>query len=322
MTSPPKRRLFFVTGKGGVGKTCVAAALAHRLAADDLRVLLVEIGGVSSLARHFGVESAAYDPEEVAPGILISRITPGECLREYGLMKLRIRKLYDLVFENPFVKSLINLMPGMEELLLIGKLGYLVQAIDKDPKNARWDVVVVDAPPTGQGAGLLSLPSTVLAAVKAGPVAREVAQLQRIITDAETTAICIVTNPEELAIDEALELETELTEKNGLPLTAVIANKTIDAHLEPQEAELLLTCLQSRRAGGKLSGNYPLYTTGATVIGLLKNQDEQLTRLRLRSNAPIIELPLVGSDDGETTSERLSNRLTGLLDRASQSDHG
>jgi anion-transporting ArsA/GET3 family ATPase len=322
MTSPPQRKLYFVTGKGGVGKTCVAASLAHRLAADDLRVLLVEIGGVSSLGRHFGVESVAYDPQEVAPGILISRITSGECLREYGLMKLRIRKLYDLVFENPFVKSLINLMPGMEELLLIGKLGYLVQAIDKDPKKARWDVVVVDAPPTGQGAGLLSLPSTVLATVKAGPVAREVAQLQRIITDADTTAICIVTNPEELAIDEALELETELTQKNGLPLTAVIANKTIGVRLGRQDAEILQTYLHARRAGGNLSGNYPLYATAATVIELLKNEDIQLRRLRLRSKAPIIELPLVGSDDGTTPCERLSNRLTGLLDQARQSDRG
>jgi len=320
MTLPQTRKLYFVTGKGGVGKTCVAAALAHRLAAEVLRVLLVEIGGVSSLGRHFGLDAVEYEPEEAAPNILICRITPAECLREYGLMKLRIRKLHDLVFENPFVKSLINLMPGMEELLLIGKLGYLVQAIDKDPRKARWDVVVVDAPPTGQGAGLLSLPSTVLATVKAGPVAKEVAQLQGIITDEQTTAICIVTNPEELAVDEALELERELIDGNGLPLTAVVANRTISVRLGRQDAEVLQTCLHARRAGGRLDGNYPLYTTGVTVVGLLKSQEQQLKRLRLRSNAPIIELPLVGTTDGDVPFERLSNRLGFLKDGSRRVD--
>ncbi len=308
-------RLLFVTGKGGVGKTAVTAVLAHRLAQRGRRVLAIEIGGVGSLARRLGLSVVGYEPRRAAPGIDVCRITPEECLREYGLMKLRFRRAYKLVFENPFVRSLVNVVPGMEELLLLGKLGFLVQSLERGDAEAPWDVVLVDAPPTGQGANLFALPGIILSAVTAGPMARETAYLQALLRDHRRTGVLLVTNPEELAVDEALELERELTGRAGMPLRAILVNRVLPGGGE-QEGGVLGTWLQARRATRQLEWPYPLVASALRILRLRESQEVEMERLRRRAAVAIFDLPFVPSDSaGMEQRDLLERALEPLLEQ-------
>ena len=312
-----ERRLLFVTGKGGVGKTTLAAAMARAVSARGKRVLLMEIGELGLLGPLFGVDDYGYEPTEVHPGVLLSRITQRDCLREYGLRKLKLKRLYNLVFENSFVRALLNMLPGMEELLLVGKIGFMVQTA-MTSRRAPFDLVIVDAPPTGQGAGLISLPATILAAVTAGPVAREVRALHELLTDPDVTGVLIVTIPEELGVDEALELEDELANERELPACAVVVNRAIPDIFKRLDGEVIERFVHAKRARRDSSWAYPLFNTAHSMLHLWKEQEEQIHRLRNKSKLPILLLPLLAAHGpkGEQ-SATLADSLTTSLDRES-----
>ena len=311
------RRLIFVTGKGGVGKTSVAAALAREIAGHGKRVLIIEIGELGLIGPLFGVDDYGYEPVRVHPGVLLNRITPRDCLQEYGLRKLKLKRLYTLVFENAFVRALLNMLPGMEELLLVGKIGFMVQTAMKS-RRAGFDLVIVDAPPSGQGAGLISLPATILAAVTAGPVAREVRALHQLLTDPDITGLLIVTIPEELGIDECLELEEELVTDRKLPAAAVVVNRTIPGIFRRLDGEVVERFVHAKRARRDSSWAYPLFNTAHSVLHLWKEQDEQIHRLRKKSKLPILLLPLLAAHRlQEEESVSLADSLATSLDRES-----
>jgi anion-transporting ArsA/GET3 family ATPase len=298
MTLPwPYQRLLFVTGKGGVGKTSVTAAIAHCLAAKGLRVLAIEVGGVASLAVTFGLPEAGYEPVQVTEQITTMRITPQDCLREYGLMKLKLKSVYNLVFENLFVKNLINMTPGMEELLLIGKIGFSVQAVLQKPLKVPYDIVLVDAPPTGQGVGLFTLPKTIINAVAAGPMRREMEAIQEILADPETTGIFIVTNAEELAVDEAVEMDHELGgERADLPVVAAVFNKIIPEENSPADEELISSCAETDGATLKPNVIRELHAAQA-VLTIRREQVRQIERFRRKSVLPVLSLPVLPAAD-------------------------
>lgn len=314
MTQPlHERRLIFITGKGGVGKTLVSAALAIRLGQMGKRVLLLEIGEVGSLAPVLGLKEVTYAPVQVNSRVSVARLTPRECMEEYGLQKLRLKSLYRLVFENVFVRALLNMLPGMEELLLVGKIGFIIET-QVECKHPDYDVIVVDSPPTGQGAGLVSLPATILSAVKAGPVAREVRKLHQLLIDPTRTGIVTVTLPEELAVDEALELEEELTGQRELPLAAVLVNRCIPPIFNRRQGEVIETWLHAKRATRARTWAYPIADTAHSILHLSKEQDNQIQRLRSQTTLPIVLLPFFAGGEWEGHVEEVAVGLAPLLD--------
>jgi anion-transporting ArsA/GET3 family ATPase len=305
-------RLVVVAGKGGTGRTTVAAALALALAAAGRRPLAVETGPTDSLARALGLAEAGYEPRPAAGGTLTARLTARECLLEYGLMKLKLRPLFRRIFEAPFVRELVNMLPGMEEMLLIGKIGYMVRQAERLGAKSPIDVVVLDAPPTGQGAGLLTLPSTVLAAAPVGPVAREMAALRNLLVDAGRTSIVLVTLPEELPVDETLQLASELTGR-GLPVAAIVVNRRIDWGPGATERQVLGSFLQSDPAE-RSDPIRNMVAAALDVQAMAETQEKEIARLRTKARSPIIELPWQTS--GPLSAEglgRLAGRLRSLL---------
>ncbi len=311
------RRLIFVTGKGGVGKTVVTASLAGLLARQGLRVLCIELCEVPSLGPVLGIPFPTYRPVQAAPGILCARYTPAECMEEYGLMKLKLRGLYDLVFKNTFVKTLVEMMPGAEELLVIGKIGYMVQSALRNGPRSPYDVLLVDAPPTGQGAGLFTLPQTVLSAVGSGPVAREMKLVRDLLGDRNLTAGLIVTNPEELAVDEALELATTLGTQAGLPLEGIVVNKCLATGAGGTAGrEIARIWVNARRSRQDLSPPYPQVSAALQVFQIEDCQRQEILRLSTRSGLPMLEMPWLAFDrPSEEDLMRLAASLEPLFGR-------
>jgi anion-transporting ArsA/GET3 family ATPase len=206
------RRFVIVAGKGGVGKSTMAAALALCASRRKKRVLVVELASKEKAAALFGhPEPVGYNVVRVAPDIDVINITPDEALHEYGLMKLKFERVYKAVFQNPIMKSLTRMIPGMNELTMIGKAWHLEQERLPDGRP-RWDIIIVDAPATGHGISLLVLPHVVTETVKSGPMYEETRLIRDMLMDPDRTVMSIVTLPEEMPVNETIDLSRQLKE--------------------------------------------------------------------------------------------------------------
>src|SRR5262245_55823807 len=133
-------RLILVTGKGGVGKSACAAAIAWMEARKGRKVLLVELGSQSFYESFFKTRGVGYDPVEICPDVHLALLTPEECLKEYVTHFLKVPRLYSLLFENRVMKALLNAAPALSELALLGKLTSDIREIIKTD----YDVIVCD----------------------------------------------------------------------------------------------------------------------------------------------------------------------------------
>lgn len=215
------RRLLIVTGKGGVGKSAVTAGLALRAAAQGKRVLAVAAVDDTGLAAHFGLDRLTYRPRGVAPGIDAMRIERPAALNEYLRVQIGIPVITSLGPVARAFDALASTAPGIREVITIGKILY-------DVREGGWDLVVVDAPPTGQIASLLDAPSTVANLVGVGRIRRQTQWMIDLLANPAMTGLVIVTLPEELPVTETLETLAWLEEHPVADVASVFANRTLD----------------------------------------------------------------------------------------------
>ena len=157
-----------VTGKGGVGKSTVSAALALLAARAGKRVLVCEVNAQERVAPLLGAPRTGGTVREALPGLFTVNVTPHDAMREYGIMVLRFKAIYDAVFENRLVRYFLRVVPSLAELVVLGKILHEVRAEERG--RPRWDLVVVDAPATGHAVQLLRVPSALVDTVPGGPL--------------------------------------------------------------------------------------------------------------------------------------------------------
>jgi anion-transporting ArsA/GET3 family ATPase len=240
------QRLHLVTGKGGVGKTTVATALAVALAKSGKKVLLAEVNGGERVATLLGSTPTGYAITEVFDNLWTVNITPQEALKEYVLLIIRIEALYKAVFENRLVSSFLRLLPALGELTMLGKIWYELQ--QKRHGKYRFDTIVVDFPATGHARALLEAPAAVGQSIAAGPMRENADRLGDMVRDAAQTRLHVVTTPEEMPITEAQEL-LAFAAAQKLPLGALIINQRTEA--VPPEA---LNAVRAWQADAALCG--------------------------------------------------------------------
>ncbi len=231
--APLDRRLVIVTGKGGVGKSTIAAALALRASRQGLRTLVCELDAVERVAPMLGAPPAGHEIREALPGLSTVNVTPREAMREYGLMVLRFRPLYDAVFENRFARYFLRAIPSLAELVMLGKVLHEVRR--QEDGRPRWDRVVLDAPATGHAVQLLRVPSVLLDTLPPGPLRKDAQWMQAMLVDPATTALALVTLPEEMPVTEAIELDTTVRTVLHVPRGLLVVNAFPEARFSPQE---------------------------------------------------------------------------------------
>src|SRR5262245_41614657 len=223
---PRDLRFIIVVGKGGVGKTSVSAALAISLARRGRRVLLAMCNAKERLSHLMGVAAIGPQIRAIAPGIDAVNMEPDAALEEYGMMVLKVRALYKLIFENRLVAGFLRGTPGIEAWAMLGKAQY--HAFETLPDGRpRYDTVIVDAPATGHGLELLRVPKVILDVVPPGLLRREAERAWGMFQDPTRAGVLIVTIHEELPTNEAIDLNTALRDELELPVCGLVTNMVL-----------------------------------------------------------------------------------------------
>jgi anion-transporting ArsA/GET3 family ATPase len=217
------KRLVFFTGKGGVGKSALSAALGIALARRGHRVLLCEMNAQSRMAPLFGVKQVGYEPVMLERNLFALNITPREALEEYMKIVFKFKLIYDRVISNNFFKVFTKALPGMDDLVTVGKIWYLEQERDRGGRPV-WDRIIVDAPATGHGITFLRFPQAAIDTVRVGPIAKSAEQMRDLFLDEHLTSVNLVTLAEELPVNETMELYQSLQDVVGTPFGALFVN--------------------------------------------------------------------------------------------------
>ena len=231
-------RFNVVTGKGGVGRTLVTILKGIESARSGNRTLLCELNTDDSIAQYLNIPSSNGQIVSVSENLYVVNIRPKLALMEYAQMKLKMPRVSKLVFDNPLVNALIRFVPGMNELLMIGK-AFNHQREQDEAGKPTWDKVIIDAPATGHGITFLNLPTVIADAVPSGNMHDEAVLMQSLLTDKTKTLVDLVTTPEPLPIQETKELCHLLRTQIGAPLGNLYVNRMPQRSLSDDTFESL-----------------------------------------------------------------------------------
>ena len=304
MAAPPllSRRLAVVTGKGGVGKSTVAAALALHAAGRGRRVLVCEVNAQERIAPLLGARPVGARIRELQPRLHAVNVTPHEALREYGLKVVRFQTIYDAVFENRMVRHFLGIVPGFAELVMLGKI--LHEARATEGGRPRWDLVVMDAPATGHAIQLLRVPQALLDAFPPGPLRSDAEWMRALLLDPARTGIVLTTLPEEIPVNETLELDAEIRSVLGMPRAALVVNAMPDARFGAEDEGRLAELAGAPEPVGAAA------RAASIAARRLARAERALARVRSGIALPCTVLPLLARARWERTAvEALAQAL-------------
>jgi hypothetical protein len=307
-----QKRFIINTGKGGVGKSTISAAMALAAARKGKRVLAIELNTKERISRLFGAAEVGPEIRAIHDNVWAVNITPQAAMREYVLMKLRFETVYKTVFENRFVQQFLSVIPGLSDLVLIGKAWFHEQERDKDGRP-KYDFIVVDAPATGHGLFLLRIPQVIVDAVPTGPMAAECRKILDLLRDPERTVLNLITLTEEMPVNETVELKAELDRHLAMPLGYAIANGVYPSLFTPPEAVLLESLRDGHRVDDLLGR---LLETALFRYERCQLQAEYVSRIAREVALPLIELPFYFTPEVTfPTIERIADHIVACVER-------
>ena len=230
------KQFLIVAGKGGVGRSTVAAAIGVAAARSGLRALLVETAGRADIPPLLG--RCPGDPlteVELLPRLHHVTIERRGALEEYLRREVPGPIPAALLARSRAFQLFVEAAPGMSDLLTIGKVWELGRRPRHEQNARRYDLVILDAPASGQLVGLLAAPGTFGRIARVGPVARQAAGIERALTDEAGVGALMVATAEQMAVTEALELEATLSERFGVETGAVVVNRLLPARFSPED---------------------------------------------------------------------------------------
>jgi anion-transporting ArsA/GET3 family ATPase len=306
------RRLLFFTGKGGVGKSTITAATALLAAERGQRVLVVEADAKGNLPNHFEQPSVGFEPREVYPGVCAMAMRTEDSLKEYLRLNLRVPVLGRLGPLARVLDFVATAAPGVKEILTVGKVCWEVrESIDG---RSDWDLVVVDAAATGHIIGQLDAPRAIQELVSVGMVREQTDWMVELLSDAAVTALNVVATPEEMPVNETIELVERARSELAVPLGAVIVNRVLP-ELFTRADEEVFEMLRADDAVGVLtdrvgSGAAAVLEAARLAVSLRRTRAAHLAELGEAVDLPMLYVPyLFVRDQGLRVTKMVAESL-------------
>jgi len=302
-------RLVFVTGKGGVGKTTVASALALLASQRGKRVLICEVDGKGDVAGLYEAPPTGYQEREVLPGLFVMTMDTEASLREYLKLQLRIPVVGRI---GPLAKAfdfVATAAPGVREILTVGKFCYQV-------REHQYDLVVVDAPASGHIIGQLAAPQAINELVKVGLIRSQTDWMLDILSDPARTGLVAVCTPEEMPVNETIELAGRVRNETTVALRGVVVNRVLPELFGRQE-EAVFDALCSARPRRRLDGLVgeeagTVLMAARLAVTMRRTRATHLDRLRagIDPAVPLFFLPyLFARSQGLRTTRQVATSL-------------
>ncbi len=310
------RRLLIVTGKGGVGKSTMAAALALVAANQGQRVLVVDVDAKGTIAERFETAPISFTPREVMPGISLMAMDTEASLAEYVKLNLKIPILGRL---GPMARALdfvATAAPGVREILTIGKICWEVR--ESIEGRADWDLVVVDAAATGHVIAQLGAPDAIGDMVAVGPVRSQTEWMSDLLSDPAVTALNVVTTPEEMPVAETIDLVGRARRELRVPLGAVIVNRVLP-ELFTHADDLIFDALsepsvRDRLTTGAGPGVGSVLDAARLAVSMRRSRVPHLERLREDVDLPLMFVPyLFARSQGRRETALVADALAAEL---------
>ena len=290
MTALLDLKLVFVTGKGGVGKTTVASALALFASQLGKRVLVCEVDAKGDVSGFYEAPPTGFAEKEVLPGLFVMTMDTEASLREYLKLQLRIPVIGRI---GPLAKAfdfVATAAPGVREILTVGKLCFEV-------RERNYDLVVVDAPASGHIVGQLAAPQAINDLVKVGLIRSQTDWMLDILSDPTQTGLIAVCTPEEMPVNETIDLAVRVKKETTVKMSAVVVNRVLPELFGRQEElvfDALATAGPSEELGELVGGDpKPVLEAARLAVTMRRTRSAHLDRLRegIDPTVPLLYLP-------------------------------
>jgi anion-transporting ArsA/GET3 family ATPase len=307
------KRLVVVTGKGGVGKTTVAAALGLAAARRGKRTVVCEVAEQKRIPTLFSSENTGGETE-IAAGLFAISVDPERAKEEWLRYQLKSRTLAGVLGGSRLFQYLTAAAPGLSELVTIGKVWDLAQ-LERRTVGAAFDIAIVDAPATGHALAMLTAPRTFASVARLGPVGRQAEKIDRFLRDEASTGVLMTALPEEMPVNETVDFERSLRDELGIGVDRIVVNALHPARFSAAEARALE---RAGRAGGQTASASvePSAVARAALAAALSEhrraraEHAQLRRLRRAAATQVVTLPRVFEPElSRDHLERLSAEL-------------
>lgn len=314
-----QKRLLIVSGKGGVGKSTVVAAMALIAARRGQRVLTVEVGSKERISQLFGVAEVGHEGRQIYDNIWAMNMQPMEVMDEFVESQVPLRALARQVEDSPIYQYFVAAAPGLKELVTLGKIMVLEEERQsRRSKKPAWDLIIVDAPATGHGIAFLRVPYLVSDTLRIGPIYKQAQRIIKLLTDKRRTRFLLVTLAEEMPSNEAIEMYHTIEEELDIPLGSVIINGVYPRVLKPKQREVLESLSERLQATNGKTAEQMLLGAMVECMDTASRRralnDKYIARLRRVIKHPTVEVPFVFAntldfDLIETVAEALEERL-------------
>ena len=303
-------KLLFVTGKGGVGKSTVAAALGLLASQQGKRTLVVEVDAKGNLSDFFEAGPTDYKPREVQPNLFAMTMNTEDSLQEYLRLQMRlpaVARIGPLARAFEFVATAA---PGVREILTVGKPVWEV-------REGHFDLVVVDATATGHIVGQLAAPQSINELVHVGLVRQQTGWLLEILGDERVTGLVVVTTPEEMPVNETIELTNRVEDETDVSLAAIVVNRVLPELFGRQEEEVFEELRQPAAVGALAEATGgpadPVLEAARLAVTMRRTRAGHIDRLRkaIKEQVPLLFVPyLFVRTHGLRTTRQVAEALS------------
>ncbi len=304
------KRVIFVAGKGGAGKTTVTAALAMAAASHNKNVLVVETHENDALGSLFGQTGFTEKPSMIDSNIWGMRIDPKIVLEEYIQKFVTVSFVAHQIINSRIFEHLAVATPGLKEVMILSEIWRFEQKTDSNTKTPLYDLIIVDSPATGHGLSLLRVPSTLTSMLQTGPIATQTRWVEDMLQDSTRTCLILVALPEELPVNEALEFERKAENDLNMCVAAIIVNMVYPTIFSPKELMAI-----ERMNNSILKKKQPIIEAARRQIARSILQQLHVNRLMTESGHPIFQLPFYYTNnlDREQIKDIAEHIRTGLF---------